>query len=68
MNHADAGANYLLKALLPRLEELKPGLLDELALGIKADKEAINRTGKMTAEIEQVFLSAEHILGRVPAQ
>lgn len=67
MNHADAGANYLLKALLPRLEELKPGLLDELALGIKADKEAINRTGKMTAEIEQVFLSAEHILGRVPA-
>ena len=64
MDNTHAGANYILMGLLPRLEELKPGLLNELALGISADKEAIIKSGQMNSEIEQVFLDAEKILGR----
>lgn len=64
MKTIDAGANYILVALLPRLEELKPGLLEELVRGIQADKAAINNSGKMTPELEKVFHSAEDILGR----
>ena len=66
MNKDDAGANYVLKALLPRLEELKPGLLDELLHGVQADKDAIAAAGKMTPQLEDVFHSAERILGRAP--
>lgn len=44
MNNTLAGADYLLRALLPHLEELKPGLLEELSLGTEADKEAIIQT------------------------
>lgn len=64
MKTIDAGASYILVALLPRLEELKPGLLDELVRGVLADKETIKSSGKMTPEIEKVFRSAEDILGR----
>ena len=62
MNTSDAGANYLLTVLLPRLEDLKPGLIDELAKGIEADKNAIEQSGKMNPEIEEVFRSAQKIL------
>lgn len=64
MNKTDAGANYILTALLPRLEELKPGLLDELVAGVNADKKAIQNSGKMTPELEEVFISAKNILCR----
>lgn len=66
MNKDDAGANYVLKVLLPRLEELKPGLLDELLHGVQADKDAVAAAGKMTPRLEDVFRSAESILGRAP--
>ncbi|MDX8355737.1 hypothetical protein [Cognatiyoonia sp. IB215182] len=64
LKNADAGANYVLKALLPRLEEIKPGLMDELSLGIAADKEAIEQAGRMTPELNEVFVSAEQILSK----
>ncbi|MEJ8562338.1 hypothetical protein QTO30_14630 [Yoonia sp. GPGPB17] len=64
MNRSDAGANYVLSVLLPRLEEMKPGLLEEIALGVSADKQAVVKSGKMNSELEQVFLSAERILGQ----
>ena len=62
MEKADSGANYILAALLPRLEELKPGLVSDLVSGINADKEAIIKSGKMSPEVEAVFHSAENIL------
>ena len=64
MSTNDLGANYVLTALLPRLEEIKPGLIDELVSGISADKEAINNSGKMTPDLEEIFISAEKILAR----
>ncbi|SEK40008.1 hypothetical protein [Pacificibacter marinus] len=64
MKKDDAGANYILTALLPRLEKLKPGLIEELAQGVNADKQAIKNSGKLTSELEEVFISAEKILGR----
>lgn len=64
MKTIDAGASYILVALLPRLEELKPGLLEELVHGIQADKATIKTSGKMTPDLEKVFRSAEDILVR----
>ncbi|WP_375691323.1 hypothetical protein [Pseudooceanicola sp. LIPI14-2-Ac024] len=57
-------ASYVLAALLPRLEALSPGLTDDLAAGLLADREAIRKSGRMTPELEEVFLSAQTILGR----
>ncbi|WP_226550125.1 hypothetical protein [Celeribacter naphthalenivorans] len=62
MTAQNLGANYVLTALLPRLEKLMPGLCDELLAGIRADKEAINMSGKLTADVEEIFCSAEKIL------
>lgn len=67
MTAQDAGANYILTALLPRLEKAMPGLLDELVSGVRADRDAIEKTGQMTPELESVFTSAETILGRAEA-
>jgi alkylation response protein AidB-like acyl-CoA dehydrogenase len=67
MTTNESGANYVLTALLPRLEKAMPGLLEELASGISADKEAIRDSGKMTLALENVFISAENILGRAGA-
>ena len=64
MDKTDAGAAYILAALLPRLEEIRPGLLGDLVSGLAADREAITDDGKMTPELDAVFLSAECILGR----
>ncbi len=60
----DTGATYLLTTLLPRLEASMPGLLDDLAAGVCADRQAIVDAGKMTPEIEEVFRSVAAILGR----
>ncbi|WP_417279077.1 hypothetical protein [Celeribacter sp.] len=62
MNAQNLGANYVLTALLPRLEKLMPGLREELLAGIKADKEAIKKSGKLTADVEEIFCSAKKIL------
>ncbi|MQY41157.1 hypothetical protein GG681_00740 [Epibacterium sp. SM1969] len=64
MNHSanSSGANYILAALLPRLEHIKPGLTQDLLAGIRADKAAIESAGKMTPDIEETFCVAEHIL------
>lgn len=67
MNTSDSGARYILTALLPRLEEIRPGLLAELVSGIGQDRAAIEDSGKMTPQIAEAFASAEHILGRAPA-
>lgn len=63
MNMQDSAATYLLAALLPRLEELRPGLVDELMHGVKADKDSAEKSGQTTPEADAVFRSAERILG-----
>lgn len=60
--------SYILRTLLPRLEELKPGLLSELVSGIKADKEAIIKSGQMNPDLEAVFGSAEALLRQCSPQ
>lgn len=67
MSKNDSGANYVLTALLPRLERAMPGLLDELVSGIRADQEAIKTSGRMTPQLEETFNSAVKILGRASA-
>lgn len=62
MEKMTSGANYILVALIPRLEELKPGLTRELIDGINVDKEAIAKSGGMNPEVEEVFQSASDIL------
>ena len=62
MEKMTSGANYILVALIPRLEELKPGFTRELIDGINADKDAIAKSGGMTPEVEEVFQSASDIL------
>lgn len=60
----DGAADYILAMLLPRIEKLNPGLLDDLLAGAKADMDAVIKSGQMTAEVEQRFQSAIQILQR----
>ncbi|MEM6461883.1 MAG: hypothetical protein AAF724_08210 [Pseudomonadota bacterium] len=55
---------YLMTIVLQRLENLHPGLIQELVDGVNADKDAIAASAKGTPETEEVFESVFSILTR----
>jgi hypothetical protein len=63
-----AACQYLLAALLPRLDRAHPGLVSELRAGIAADREAMTAAGKLTPEIDRTISEAFRILNSVGTQ
>ena len=57
-----AACRYLLVALLPRLESVRPGLVAELSDGVRGDRGAIQAKQKTPPELQAVFDEALKIL------
>ncbi len=59
-----AACRYLLAGLLPRLERLQPGLVDDIRSGIEGDRSAMAKAGTLSPEVDAVVAEALRIVAR----